>query len=472
MKLSAPLLAFSLLAVSPAWSAPAPVQLRVSDNQRFLQHADGRPFFWLADTCWELLHRGTREDATLLLEDRAKKGFTVIQAVVLGEEDGLRVPNPYGHTPFDDFDPTRPNEDYFKHVDWVIAKANSLGLVVALLPTWGDKFYRRLGKGPEIFTPANARVYGEWLARRYATSDVVWVVGGDRPLLNENHVLVVRGLAEGIRAAVGRAQLISFHPPGRQSSSRFVHAETWLDFHMIQSGHRRDMENYEMVTHDYGLMPRRPVLEAEPGYENHPNWFNQMQFPSHGWLDEHDIRKSCYWALFAGSLGYSYGCHDIWMLSTPEKGWVKSWSRTPWRDALQFPGSGQVGHARRLMESRPFLTRVPDQSLIVGDSFSGTGDHLRATRDEAYSYAMLYIPSGQNVKVNLTLLSGEAVRAWWFNPRDGATTLIGEVPKTADAVFGPPYDARGRDWILVLDDAARNYPSPAGFSASTGAPPK
>ena len=56
-----------LLAAAPAFAG---VQLRVSDNQRFLQHADGRPFFWLADTTWELFHRCTREDATLLLEDR------------------------------------------------------------------------------------------------------------------------------------------------------------------------------------------------------------------------------------------------------------------------------------------------------------------------------------------------------------------------------------------------------------------
>ena len=457
MKALPAVVAASVLAIAaPAFSAQSPMPLRVSDNQRFLQHADGRPFFWLADTCWELFHRCTREDAALLLEDRAKKGFTVIQAVVLAEEDGLHDPNLYGHRPLDGDDPTKPNEAYFAHVDWIVAKANSLGLVVGMLPTWGDKYHRGGGKGPEIFTPQNARTYGEWLARRYAKSDIIWIVGGDRQLTTENHVLVNRALAEGIRAAVGRTQLITFHPPGQKSSSLYVHAESWLDFHMIQSGHRRDKDNYEMIAHDYALMPRRPVVDGEPGYEDHPNFFN----PNRGWLDEHDVRKSCYWALFAGSLGYTYGCHDIWMFCTPEKGWVKSWSRTPWREALKFPGSAQVGHARRLMESRPFLTRMPDQSLIVGDAWVGTGDHLRATRDEAKSYAMLYVPSGQHVKVNLTLLAGDKVRAWWFNPRDGAATLIGELEKKPDAEFKPPYDARGRDWVFVLDDAAKNFPAP------------
>ena len=441
------------LATAPAFSA---VQLRVSDNQRFLQHTDGRPFFWLADTTWELFHRCTREDATLLLEDRARKGFTAIQAVVLAEEDGLHDPNPYGHTPLLNDDPTRPNEDYFRHVDWVIQKANSLGIVVGLLPTWGDKYNRLRGKGPEIFTPKNARVFGEWLGRRYAKNDIVWILGGDRPVEQEEHLLINRGLGEGIRAAVGRSQLITFHPPGQRSSSLYVHAESWIDFHMIQSGHRRDNANYDMITQDYLRMPRRPILEGEPGYEDHPNSFSPMR----GWLDEHDMRKSCYWALFAGSLGFTYGCHDIWQFCTPEKGWAKSAARTPWREALSFPGSSQVGHARRLMESRPFLSRIPDQSLIIGDTFTGTGDHLRATRDTDGGYAMLYIPSGQHVRTNLTRLTGTNVRAWWFNPRSGAATLIGEVEKKSGAEFHPPYDRGGRDWVLVLDDASKNFPAP------------
>ena len=69
---------------------------------RYLQYADGRPFFYLGDTAWELFHRTTREEARLYLEDRARKGFTVIQAVCLAERDGLRVPNAYGALPFAD----------------------------------------------------------------------------------------------------------------------------------------------------------------------------------------------------------------------------------------------------------------------------------------------------------------------------------------------------------------------------------
>ena len=132
-------------------------QLRISANQRYLQTADGKPFFWLGDTAWELFHRLTREEAEKYLKNRADKGFTVIQAVALAELDGLRDPNPYGEVPLENADPTKPREAYFQHVDFIIRKAEQLGLHIGLLPTWGDKVFRSTwGKGPEIFNVNNA----------------------------------------------------------------------------------------------------------------------------------------------------------------------------------------------------------------------------------------------------------------------------------------------------------------------------
>src|SRR4051812_47911966 len=73
--------------------------LKVSENKRFLVTADGRPFFWLGDTAWELFHRLNREEAVRYLRNRAERRFTVIQAVALAELNGLNDPNPYGHRP-------------------------------------------------------------------------------------------------------------------------------------------------------------------------------------------------------------------------------------------------------------------------------------------------------------------------------------------------------------------------------------
>ena len=143
-------------------------QLKVSNNKRFLVTTDNKPFFWLGDTGWELFHRLNREEADKYLKNRADKGFTVIQAVALAELDGLHTPNPYGETPLVNNDPTKPNEKYFEHVDYIINKAGEFGLYIGLLPTWGDKIFKdRWGAGPEIFNPENAKWYGRWLGTRY-----------------------------------------------------------------------------------------------------------------------------------------------------------------------------------------------------------------------------------------------------------------------------------------------------------------
>ena len=66
-------LATALLAMTGAGSA-APNRLHVSTNGRFLEYDDGKPFFYLADTAWELFHRLNREEATRYLEDRVARG--------------------------------------------------------------------------------------------------------------------------------------------------------------------------------------------------------------------------------------------------------------------------------------------------------------------------------------------------------------------------------------------------------------
>jgi hypothetical protein len=145
-----------LAAASQTFAAERPARLKVSENQRFLVTQDGKPFFYLGDTAWELFHRATREDADIYLKNRAARGFTVIQAVVLAELDGLHTPNAYGQTPLKDDDPSQQNEEYFRHVDWIVNRAGELGIYIGMLPTWGDKWNRGRGAGPEIFTPENS----------------------------------------------------------------------------------------------------------------------------------------------------------------------------------------------------------------------------------------------------------------------------------------------------------------------------
>ena len=137
-------------------------RLRVSKDKRYLEHEDGTPFFYLADTAWELFHRLNEKEVELYLENRRAKGFTVIQAVILAELDGLNTPNANGEKPFLSKDIKLINEEYFKWVDKVIRMAEKKGLYIGLLPTWGDKVDKQWGVGPVVFKPDKA----SWNASR------------------------------------------------------------------------------------------------------------------------------------------------------------------------------------------------------------------------------------------------------------------------------------------------------------------
>jgi hypothetical protein len=48
-------------------------------------------------------------------------------------------------------------------------------------------------------------------------------------------------------------------------------------------------------------------------------------------------------------------------------------------------------YLNKLMLSRPYLSRIPDNSLVANPVGTGT-HHINATRDALGSYAMIYIP--------------------------------------------------------------------------------
>ena len=451
---------FLLACLAPSLTSAAKAEtLRVSKNGRFLVKEDGNAFFWLGDTAWELFHRLNREEAETYLKDRARKGFTVIQAVALAEIDGLQTPNPYGHRPLEDEDPTRPVEDYFEHVDWTLKKAEELGLYVALLPTWGDKWQvADFAKDSRvIFTPENAKTYCRWLAERYKDQkNIVWILGGDRNPNTDDKLAIIRAMAAGLREGDGGNHLISFHPRGGHCSSKWFHNDDWLDFNLFQSGHGGpDFPNYEFTQRAYRLKPIKPVLDGEPRYEDIPVAFN----PDNGRHTGLDVRQAAYWSVLAGAFGHTYGNNNVWQMWQPGRKPL-IWARSPWYEALHHPGACEMGYVRRLFESRPFLQLVPDQEAVSVPR-GQERRFVRSARASDGSYLFVYSTLGEGFRVDLKKLSGKQIDAFWYNPREGTAKKIGTFANPQSLkTFLPPSQGRNNDWVLVLDDASRKFPLP------------
>lgn len=458
--------------------APLP-HLRVSPDGHHLVREDGAPFLYLGDTAWELFHRLDREEARHYLQTRAAQRFTAIQAVALAELNGITEPNAQGDLPLLDHDPLRPAVtsgadpadpgayDYWDHVDFIVQEANRLGMYVALLPTWATWIDPRPGGTAYITTAAQAQGYGEFLGRRYREAGIIWVLGGDRP--GAGHEAIWRALAKGIALGVSGTEdysrvLMTYHPSGAQSSSTWFHDDIWLDFNMRQTGHGPvdEVKGWNQIAADYARSPTKPIVDGEPLYEDHPIGFREGA-RTHGFSTDAHVRQRIYWDLFAGAAGVTYGDHAVWQMYAPGREPVNG-PLYFWNEAIERPGAKQMRHVRTLLESRPMLTRTPDQSLLV-DALDGA-EHIQAIRGPDHLF--VYSAAGRPFTLKLGRISGTRVTGYWYNPRNGTSTRIGTFDNAGTREFVPQYDGLGSDWVLVLDDGARGYPAPGRLVRGPG----
>lgn len=436
-------------------------KLKVSENGRYLVTADGEPFFWLGDTGWLLFNKLKREEADLYLEDRAKKGFNVIQVMAL--HDVPHSVNIYGDSALINLDVAKPDTttgnsfadstqyDFWDHIDYIVDKAAEKGIYMALVPVWGSNV-----KEGHV-NQKQAKAYSEFLANRYKDrKNIIWLNGGDIP---GSDSLAVWNVIGSTIKQIDTTHLMTFHPRGRTASSEWFHNEKWLDFNMVQSGHRRydqdttakekrhfGEDNWKFMEYDYSLNPVKPTIDGEPSYEMIPQGLHDTT--EIRWKD-YDVRRYGYWSVFSGAFGYTYGHNSVMQMHSAYDTTSAYGSKELWTSAINSPGASQMIYLKNLMLSRPFLERVPDQSLIAGEN-AEKYNRLLATRGK--DYAFVYTYTGRNINVNLGKIEGVKVKASWFNPRDGKTTDIGEFDNTGTREFNPPGDEKaGNDWVLVLD---------------------
>lgn len=402
------------------------------------------------------------------MQNRVQQAFNLIQV-----HPGFQQPDFLGNLPFSDGIIERPNANFWRHMDDIVARAGESGLYVALFPLWGQECARAFNGDLH-----RARAFGRWIGKRYSDhSHVLWAVSGEYdeinffrlPVLNDQKA-VINAIAQGLVDAHQGAQLMTIHPGVIRTSSVDFHAAAWLDFNMLQSGHAIDfaahgqMENHALIAHDYGLTPAKPVIDGEPIYEDTPDRVWTAKNTDGFRADAAAVRRKAYWSVLAGAFGHTYGHNDVYPFCDPAH--PSRSSPLPqgpglhdWRISLKSTGADQMKYVRFLIESRPFLDRIPDPDLIGGSRLGGL-DYVAASRAADGSYAIIYSPRGKPVTVNLNRLTGDRLAVWWYNPRSGVTQPDGQCDRLGERTFQPPSSGEDQDWILLLDDAARGYLPP------------
>jgi hypothetical protein len=464
----------------------ARAQIRVNKNQHSLETTNGKPFFWLGDTDWELFHRLTREEAEELINVRSEQGFNVLQIVALAEFNGIRQPNRYGNYPLKNEDPTQllltPGSnsanvgeyDYWDHVEFIISKAEEKGIYIGLLPAWGDKVTPNWGEGPAIFNVQNAEAYGQAIAQRLVKNrNIIWILGGDRPAIykskkndveyERNDVAIWAAMAKGIESVVGNEAFITYHPSGGEyRTTNYLRDQSWCDMNAFQSGHgSRDADPWRWVKEDLAFKPQKPTLDMEPCYEDHPvNPWDGKWTRARGYFSAYDVRARIYRGIFAGACGVTYGHHQVWQFLNSDLYQPINTGDTiiGWRKALYAEAATEMKHLKNLLLSRPYFSRINDQSLVKSAIGSTYIDLVYATRDENRSYAFIYLPQNKAIKIDLGKISGNTKNIWWYDVRSGKALASYPVKGKKLQTFTPPDG--GKDWVLVIDDASHHFKAP------------
>jgi len=432
-------------------------RLTVSDNQRFLMHENGTPFFWQGETGWLLPERLDRAEAEWYLQRCREEGYNVVQIQVI---DGVPAINIYGQ-------PSHPlptakatGYGYWDHLDYIVDLAQQNGIYIGMVAIWGGLV--KAGK----LSVEEARKYGTFLANRYKNKpNIIWFMGGD--IQGDIKPEVWNTLATSIKA-IDKNHLMTYHPRGRYTSAKWWSKAAWMDFHTFQSGHRKygqrmgntdypipdntEEDNWMYVDSTWAYKPIKPVLDAEPSYEDIPMGLHDKNEPR--WK-ACDVRRYAYWSVFAGSCGHTYGHNAIMQMLKPgyptsygDAGDVKTWYQ-----GLNDPGFQQMKFLSQLILSLPYFDRIPDQSIIVENGKQY--DRLIATRGN--DYLLVYNYTSRNMKIDLTKIAGDRKNVWWMNAGTGNLRYLGEYESKV-LTFRPHKNGFGvEDGVLIAIDAKKDY---------------
>jgi hypothetical protein len=396
----------------------------VSQNGRYFVAANGDPFYFLADTQWELFRRYSLSEARLILKNRKAKGFTVVMVMLTGVGDGTG-PNLDGHHPWLDDNPATPNPAYFANVDAVVqlAQANEIQLLIGIYhQTYGSRL-----------TIENARPWAAWVTHRYREHpNIIWTI---YPKATDAYQPIVRQLAAGIQEGDRGRHLVSIHPDPSPASSSFMHGEPWLGFNSIQVWNQiRSI--YPMTLADYERTPAKPVTMLEGAYEAG----EEYGYPIIPLL----VRRQAYYTCLAGGF-HGFGHNDAWRV------------KPRWREALDDPGAQQMTILKNTLTALPdWWTLVPDQTVLSsGGNVQGDVLNLGA-RSTAGKWMIAYIAGQPDITVNLAkITAADSASAKWINPATGSQEMIGMYPVRSPRSFERPDGWQDALLVITADISGR-----------------
>ncbi|GMF19529.1 unnamed protein product [Phytophthora lilii] len=441
---------------------------------------------------YELVHKLNKTSIDFYLRTRAEQGYNAVQTVVISENNGTTRPNFYGDLPFNNSDTTQPNEAYFRLIDWTVDRAASYGLLMVLVPAWGNWISGGWhGTEEPLFNDSTAYEWGKYVGARYP--GIPKILGGDTNCLwarnlmkasisysaspnvdpatlvgtieDTTHLWVnMRSGVKDGETAQGYEPVILYHPtagriarpvstPEAIGHLMLPKEEDRVSIDAVQSGHatpesvgpftpfetRDSTKNYELIAAMLDGFTG-PVLDLENHYEG-AHYNLDTKYPI--W-NASQVRTGLYNGVYSGAAGFTYGANSVWQMRYASPIRHQATSKPlcselelllPARHLLGSP-NGYTDVAVNAFESTRFI------------SVLASGDHARY---------FVYTGRGDSFSLELGNGSDRSGTARWFSPRDGqyyAGSIV-SVPASGDSTrvdFTPPSSGGvDNDWVLALE---------------------
>jgi len=418
-------------------------ELRLSKNRRYLAHADGIPFFWLADTVWCGPLLADYEDWQVFLKDRVEKEFTAIQFVMT--QWRMARTDEEGNPTFWGKEKVKINPKFFQRLDRYVNAINKAGLLAVPVLLWAINGQ----DNPGYALPEDQKIaLAGYMVARYGAHQVVWFLGGDGNYRDRRAETWKR---------VGRAifhpdqhRLATMHVGGRQWAGPAFRKEPWFSFIGYQSGHGDDEKTFRWLNQgppstEWNKQPMLPVINTEPNYEAH-NGYTYRRVHT-----DHAVRRAAYWSLLVSpTAGVTYGGQGIWGWHTNVQApadHLRTGLGSPWNVAKDLPGSFSMKYLHAFFRSIEWWRLVPAPNLLTQQpGRKNAALFVAAAQTSQGDLAVIYLPEGGKVTVKTASLKKELM-AHWYHPRTGGWLEAGRLDGTSQQSFTPP---DRNDWVLLL----------------------
>ena len=362
---------------------------------------DGKPFFYLADTCWSAFTNIPENDWHYYLQYRKRQGYNVLHINILPQWDASGTDLnyvPYVLKEDGGYDFTKINDDYFQHAKRMCEIAKEYNFELALVALWCNYVPKTWANN---MLPLNTMPfdcvdrYIEKVDETFTQFNPIYIISGDTDLNEEITRNYYNKASDLLREAAPQC-IQTLHVRGRlmEIPEEMINR---MDFYMFQSGHNAKTENlcmtYRLPEYFVENYPGKPLINSEPCYE-------QMGSSGRIYGRHHrfNIRRAAWQSLLSGACsGITYGAAGIYSWHIYGKNFGSAIGEgfdmpNPWQQAIHYPGAWEYGDIKHEFQVTELISK---QKVLLNNT-----EEIRVACTPDEKLMMIYLPENTTIKLN------------------------------------------------------------------------